>query len=478
MNYSDFDAKQIIAGIAKDDFTSTEVAESLIKQAEKWSNTNALINFDFNQFLRSAREADKKRQEGKPVGPLHGLPLVVKDNIDVVGFATTASTPALKGYTPTKQGPVIEALKNAGAIIMAKTNLHELAFSPAISEAADGSPVRWGAYDSAKNPYNLEYSTAGSSSGTGAAISARIAPVGLGTDTGGSVRNPAAWCGITGLRPSTKRYSQVGVVPLSWTRDTIGPMARHVGDLALLDGVITGEGTIEPAEIRGLKLGIDWKFYCADCDPDVLQIFEKEVGRLSAAGAEIIDVTIEKLEEYISELGPTLTTYEVVRGLPKYLAESGINIEFKDLISQITATGMGRRLEELLTVDATSEDVYRHAISDIRPAIQMSYADVFSKYNIDALIFPSSLLPPNKVCELGTASIRGRDISYLLASSHNVQPASIGGSPGLTVAAGLTKSGLPAAIGFDGPVGSDRNLLAIGLAYDEIKPDLPKPVLT
>ena len=135
-------------------------------------------------------------------------------------------------------------------------------------------------------------------------------------------------------------------------------------------------------------------------------------------------------------------------------------------------------MEELLTVDATSEDVYRHAISDIRPAIQMSYADVFSKYKIEALIFPSSLLPPNKVRELGTASIRGRDISYLLASSHNVQPASIGGSPGLTVAAGLTKSGLPAAIGFDGPVGSDRNLLAIGLAYDEIKPDLPKPVLT
>ena len=478
MNFPDFDARQIVSGIAAGDFTSTEVAEALIKQAEKWSKANALINFDNDLFLRSAREADKRREEGSPTGPLHGLPLVVKDNIDVVSFPTTASTLALKGYIPTKQGPVVEALRNAGAIIMAKTNLHELAFSPAISEPADNSSVKWGAYDAAKNPYNLEYSPSGSSSGTGAAISARIAPAGLGTDTGGSVRNPAAWCGITGLRPSTKRYSQVGVVPLSWTRDTIGPMARRIGDLALLDSVITGEGSIDAAKIEGLKFGIDRNFFCVDCDPDVLRIFEREVGRLSAAGAEIIDVTIENLEEYIDELGQALTTYEVVRGLPKYLAESGTNIAFKDLISQITATGMGRRIKELLTIDATSEDVYRHAIFDIRPAIQKSYAGVFSKYKIEALLFPSTLLLPNKVRELGIANIRGRNRSYLLASSHNVQPASIGGSPGLTIAAGLTESGLPAALGFDGPIGSDRKLLAIGLAYDEIKPNVPKPVLT
>ena len=123
---------------------------------------------------------------------------------------------------------------------MSKANMHELAFTPGITKRKEDDKILWGAFGASRNPYNLDHSPSGSSSGTAAAISASIAPAGLGTDTGGSVRNPSAWCGISGLRPSINRYSQEGVVPLSWTRDTIGPMARTVSDLALLDTVITG----------------------------------------------------------------------------------------------------------------------------------------------------------------------------------------------------------------------------------------------
>jgi len=477
LNYTKLNARQIVDGITKGDFTSFEVAKALIEQAKAWEAINSLVNFDVDRFLSLAEEADQTQKEGGAIGKLHGLPLLVKDNIDVLNFPTTAATPALVNYVPNKQGPVINTLLNAGAIVMTKTNMHELAFSPGITEPPDGSEIRWGAQGAAKNPHNLEYSPSGSSSGTGAAISAGISPAGLGSDTGGSVRNPAAWCGITGLRPSTKRYSQVGVVPLSWTRDTIGPMARSVGDLALLDSVITGEGSIHAAEIGELRLGIDRDFFCTDCDPDVLNIFETEVERLSDAGAEIVDLTIQNLEKNINQIGQTLTMYEVVRGLAEYLKTSGSGVRFEDLIAQVTASGMGERLKQLMEEEAVSEDVYTHAITTIRPAIQQSYANVFSENNIQALLFPATLLQPNKISELGTSTIRGKKTSYLLASSHNVQPASIGGSPGLTVAASLTGSGLPAAIGFDGPIGSDRDLLAIGMAYENIRPIMPSPVL-
>ena len=477
LNYTKLNARQIVNGIAKGDFTSFEVAKALIEQAKTWEAINSLVNFDVARFLSLAEEADQTQKEGGAIGKLHGLPLLVKDNIDVLNFPTTAATPALGNYVPNKQGPVINTLLNAGAIVMTKTNMHELAFSPGITEPPDGSEIRWGAQGAAKKPHNLEYSPSGSSSGTGAAISAGISPAGLGSDTGGSVRNPAAWCGITGLRPSTKRYSQVGVVPLSWTRDTIGPMARSVGDLALLDSVITGEGSIHAAEIGELRLGIDRDFFCTDCDPDVLNIFETEVERLSDAGAEIVDLTIQNLEKNINQIGQTLTMYEVVRGLAEYLKTSGSGVRFEDLIAQVTASGMGERLKQLMEEEAVSEDVYTHAITTIRPAIQQSYANVFSENNIQALLFSATLLQPNKISELGTSTIRGKKTSYLLASSHNVQPASIGGSPGLTVAASLTGSGLPAAIGFDGPIGSDRDLLAIGMAYENIRPIMPSPVL-
>ncbi|HIA82143.1 MAG TPA: hypothetical protein EYO02_08580, partial [Rhodospirillales bacterium] len=197
----------------------------------------------------------------------------------------------------------------------------------------------------------------------------------------------------------------------------------------------------------------------------------------SDAGAEIVDVTIQNLEKNINQIGQTLTMYEVVRGLAEYLKASGSGVRFEDLIAQVTASGMGERLKQLMEGEAVSEDVYTHAITTIRPAIQQSYANVFSENNIQALLFPATLLQPNKISELGTSTIRGKKTSYLLASSHNVQPASIGGSPGLTVAAGLTGSGLPAAIGFDGPIGSDRDLLAIGMAYEKIRPIMPSPVL-
>ena len=475
MDLTTLTASEAAAAIKGGAVTAAELAKALIAEAQAAQSINALVGFDADTFLEQAEEADQIKTEGARLGPLHGVPVVIKDNIDVAGFATTAATPALAGNLARRDAPVTRALRDAGAVIMAKTNMHELAFSPGITKPEDGGETIYGAHGAARNPYDEERSPAGSSTGTAAAIGARIAPAGLGTDTGGSVRNPAAWCGIDGFRPSMGRYSQSGVVPLSWTRDTPGPMARSVADLALLDGIISGEDGLLPVYLKGLRLGVERDYFCTDADAGILAVFDEEMRRLADAGAEIIDVSIPGLEEAVAGIGPHIAMYEVVRALPRYLAEAGTGVAIDTLIDEIAASGLGPVLNGLRGAKAISEDDYRITMDQLRPALQKSYADCFAGNNLDALVFPATLNLPYKLQEPGVHRHRGKDISDFAASGHNVQPASIGGSPGLTVAAGLTPSGLPAAIGFDGPLGTDRKLLAIGIAYEAIRPDMPAP---
>ena len=215
MKVSELTASEIVSKITQRELTCLEVAEGLVNQTKMWANINSLINFNEDQFLTSAHNADQRLASKEQIGVLHGLPLIIKDNIDVKGFKTTAATQSLKSFTPKTHGPVVNALLNAGAITMAKANMHELAFTPGITKTRKNDKILWGAFGAVKNPYDNERSPSGSSTGTAAAISAGLAPAGLGTDTGGSVRNPSAWCGISGLRPSINRYSQNGVVPLS-----------------------------------------------------------------------------------------------------------------------------------------------------------------------------------------------------------------------------------------------------------------------
>src|SRR5262249_28835112 len=161
--------------------------------------------FDPDLARAAAHDADTRRRTGATLGPLHGLPLLIKDNIDVVGFATTCNTPALATHRPARQGPVVDALLAAGAIVLGKANMHDLAFAPGMGP---GLVPTVGHFGAVTHPHDAARSTGGSSSGTAAAVGAGIAPAGLGTDTGGSVRIPAAFCGIVGYRPSTGRYAQ------------------------------------------------------------------------------------------------------------------------------------------------------------------------------------------------------------------------------------------------------------------------------
>ena len=477
MKISELSASEIVSKIAQRKLSCLGIAEGLVEQARIWTNINSLINFNEDQFLATACNADQKLSSGEKVGILHGLPLVVKDNIDVEGFITSAATQSLKNFIPKTHGPVVTALLESGAITMSKTNMHELAFTPGITRTRKGEQILWGAFGATKNPYDIERSPSGSSSGTAAAISAGLAPAGLGTDTGGSVRNPSAWCGISGLRPSINRYSQEGVVPLSWTRDTIGPMARTVADLALLDTAISGDNKIPDIEISKLRIGIDKQFFCIGCDPEIYRMFNSELDNLAKGGAEIIEVNLVGLENLINQIGHSIVRYEVIRALPAYLKASGLNIEYRNLVSEITASGLKKVFIDITSTDTVSEEEYNHAIHNLRPNLQQIYAKIFSANNLDILAFPSTLVPANKLNDQKLHRLGEKDVPYLMASSHNVQPATLSGNPGLTLPIGLTTNGLPVAMGFDGPPNDDRRLLAIGMAYEKIKPKMTPPKL-
>jgi len=183
---------------------------------------------------------------------------------------------------------------------------------------------------------------------------------------------------------------------------------------------------------------------------------------------------VGQLEGLINQIGHSIVRYEVIRALPVYLKKSGLTIDYKDCVNEITASGLGRVLKEITTTAIVSDKSYNHAMNNLRTELKKIYTDVFSLNKIDILAFPSTLVAASKLNEEGLWRLGEREVPYLMASSHNVQPATLCGNPGLTIPIDLTPKGLPAAIGFDAPINQDRKLLAIGMAYENLKPQIPR----
>ena len=232
-------ATQAAADLCAGKYTSVALVTATIERAKARAELNAFITLDEAGAMKAARAYDAAHGRRTTCKPLGGVPIAIKDNIEVAGLPASAGTPALKSYVPKDDAPVVEKLRDAGAIIIGKTNMHELAFG--ITGYNTG--FKTGAEYGVRNAYDTSKIAGGSSSGNGAAIGARIIPAAVGTDTGGSVRIPCAFNGCMSLRPTVGRYSRVGVAPISHTRDTPGPMAGSMGDVALLDRIIAGGGT-------------------------------------------------------------------------------------------------------------------------------------------------------------------------------------------------------------------------------------------
>jgi mandelamide amidase len=454
--------------------SSVELTQAYLARAESRPDLNAFVTLDRAGALAAARQADADLAAGTLRGPLHGVPLVVKDNVHVAGMPNTAGTPALRPFVPRASAPVAQKLLDAGAIVLGKTNMHELAFG--ISGYNEGfftaQPI------GVRNPYDTTRIAGGSSSGTGAAVAARLAPGGLGSDTGGSVRIPAALCGIAGLRPTLGRYSGEGVTPISHSRDTAGPMAQSVADVALLDSVIAG-GAVTPADLKGVRLGVYRGYFFADLDPDTRAVTEAALDKLRQAGATIVEVDMPQLKTLNDAASFPVALYEAYDDLKAYLERHAIGLTVEQVAAAVASKDVKATYEGLViprklpapgdqVVDAAP--IYQAAMQQARPALLAHFVNTFRRSRIDALVGPTT--PHVAVAQGPEAS----SLATFLLFIRNTDPGSNAGIPGLTVPAGLgPTTGLPIGLSLDGPRGSDERLLSIGLAMEQVLGRTPPP---
>jgi amidase len=425
-----------------------------------------------------ARALDADAAAGRWRGPLHGLPVLLKDNIATGDkMATTAGSLALEGVRATRDAHLVQRLRAAGAVILGKTNLSEWA-NIRSTRSTSGWSARGGL---TRNPYALDRSTSGSSSGSAAAVAASLAPLAVGTETDGSITSPASICGLVGLKPTVGRISRDGIIPISHTQDTAGPMTRSVADAALLYAALAGNDAADgitgsapafvainlsgidgPQPLAGLRLGVARQFFTRFDEADA--VVERALQQLKDLGAQIIDpVDLAQPDYGDAELAVLL--YELKHGLAQWLKSFAPQAPVQTL-ADVIAFNQNQRTREMpwfgqeLFVQAQAlggldSPAYREALATCAKGAREQGLDrVFQAQKLDALVAPTGglgwLIDPINGDAYGTSF---------------TSPAAVAGYPHLTVPAGLVR-GLPLGLSFVGPAWSEAALLRMGAAYE------------
>lgn len=434
--------------------------------------------------VERARALDAERAADGPRSLLHGIPVVLKDNVDTADMPTTAGSFMLAGSLPPDDAFLVQKLRDAGAIVLAKLNM---------SEFASGGPMS-SLGGSIRNPHNLERSPAGSSGGTGAAVAAAYAPLGIGTDTGGSVRAPSSANGIVGLKPTHGLLSRDGIVPLALSFDTAGPMARTVYDIAAALNVMAG---VDPADdatqkaagqveqdytqfldadaLDGARIGVARDFMGSD--PEVDWVVEAALETMRAAGATVVDVQIPSwVLEARGALYRTIRYREFRAQIAAYLSTLGPDYPktLADLVDRsLTVTApreegvmpnpsrwslMRREVESGELTDRDYRAVRDHGL----PLLRGMLDDVLAADDLDAIVYPTLPVRPER------ADADPDDGQVKAGSGRSaVTLANLTGFPDLIVPAGFTGRGLPVTISFLGPAFSEPRLLALGFAFEQ-----------
>jgi penicillin amidase len=440
--------------------TSKDLVEKSLAKIADLKRLNAFITVDTDGAKASALGLDEMRNNGETLGPLAGVPMSVKDNIHVAGLPNTAGTAALRHFTPTKNAAVIDRLKAAGAVIIGKNNMHELAYGITSDNYTFGA---------VGNAYDASYIAGGSSGGTAVAIASGMVSAGLGTDTGGSTRIPASLNGIAGFRPTTGRYPSAGLTRISNTRDTVGPMAKTVVDIALLDSVLSGESADnQSVSLSGLRLGVPRSYFYNDLEPTVATRADTVLQMLRDVGVILIEADIPDVAELNEKVGFPLVIFETKQLLEDYAARNISGGSLQTIIEQISSPDV-KGVMEAVVGGAIPESVYRDALEVFRPQLQQAYSNYFATHKVDAVIFPTLPLTARPIeGSVETVEFNGIQAPTFPTYIRNTDPASNAGIPALTIPAGISMQGFPIGMEIDGPHGSDRRLLAIGVAIEEM----------
>ena len=422
------------------------------------SKLNAFITVTADSALAEARDAESKIQGGNRRGPLDGVPIALKDIVDTAGVRTTAASALFKDRIPREDAEVVRQLKAAGAVILGKLNLHEFAYGGSSAISYFG-PVH--------NPWNLSMSTGGSSGGSAGAVAARLCYAAVGTDTGGSVRQPASYCGIVGLKPTYGRVSTAGIIPLSWSLDHVGPMARTVKDAVLLFQVIAGRDQHDSASLdfpvpdymasngdktSALRLGCPRAYFYDEVHPEIERAMETALS------------VLKKITASLQDIGPlptdgTYSSWTETYG-PLFTAEA--YAFHKDNIEKTPELYQPATLQRLCVgaeVTATKYIYARHELDRIRRSIARVFDDV------DLLVTPTVRIPPFPITDL-TANIdtaRANELAML----HNTRVLNLTGLPTISVPCGFTATGLPIGLQISGRPGDEATVCRLAHAYEQ-----------
>ena len=444
----DLTIEDAVSAIAARQLSPVELTDHLLARIERLDPAlGCFITVTAEQARAAAQEAEQQAMAGAPLGPLHGVPLALKDLFDTAGVRTTAGSKLLAERVPARDATVVRRLRDAGALSLGKLNMHEFAFG-----VTTDNPH----YGACRNPWDVTRIPGGSSGGAGAAVAAGLVPGALGSDTGGSIRIPASLCGVVGLKPTYGRVSRAGVLPLAWSLDHAGPLTRSVRDASLLLGVLAGPDPADPSAarlpvpdylagieegVRGLRIGLPARGFFAGIAPDVAAAIETAIAVLRGEGADIRPIDID----LIDQMRPTwaaIIQSEALAYHARTLAER--------------PDDYGADVRQRLELGAFYSVAHYINAQRLRGAIVDAFRSALIE--VDLLLAPT--LP------VTAAPIAGFTAEAAAGYSRTCSPANLIGFPALSVPCGFDGSGLPIGLQLIGRPFDEATVLRAGRAYE------------
>ena len=441
--------------------SSVELITAAIERIERLDpQLRAFITVTAEQALEQAREADRELAAGTDRGPLHGVPIALKDLFATRGVRTTAGSLVYKDYTPDFDATVVERLRAAGAISVGKLNMHELAYGITSANPHFG-PVR--------NPWDLEHSPGGSSGGSAAVVATNIVAMAMGTDTGGSIRIPASFCGTVGIKPTYGRVSRYGVLPLGYTLDHMGPLTRTVRDAALVLNAIAGPDPRDPSSsrrpvvdympegncsIRGLRIGVPANFFFDRLDGDVERAVRGAIARAESMGASVRPVKLPDMDALNAVARMVL--------LAEASAVAAPALDRRDLFGPdvLALFDQGRLVPAVDYINAQR----------LRKRMRRQFDAIWN--DVDCLFTPTT---PNTAPKIGETTVRlgGKDEDVRLATTRLVRGINALGYPALSIPCGLSENGMPVGLQIIGPPFEESRILRAGAALEDTGGGIP-----
>ncbi len=450
-------ATELAGLIEKKDVSPVEAVEAYLDRIDQVdSKINSYITVCRDEALQAAREAEQAIIRGGYLGPMHGIPTAVKDQIYTKGIRTTGGSTILWDYVPDEDATVVAKLKEAGAILLGKLNLSEFAMGDSFYHPA-GTP---------RNPWDTERNAGISSSGSAAATAAFLCATSLGEDTGGSTRIPAAWCGLVGLRPTWGRVSRYGVLPICWSMDIVGPISRTVEDCAITFKAIAGHDPKDAyssetpvpdfrkalgGDIKGIKIGVlKEKVYSDDIHPEVRDALVKAIGELGELGASVEEVSLPLIEKS-GAFSKTITDLE------------GASVHYENMKTRIKDYDHNSQVRLLTGILTPAQHYYK--AQKLRALLRQQIMELFEK--VDLLVLASTPIPSPKLPDAPGIKSRADADGRIFGVRNFTGPFNLANTAAVAIPCGFTSENLPISLQIASRPFEEETMLKVAHAYEQ-----------